>query len=120
MRGQSQVIRHLSALTPSDCGISSVSLYELYAGVERCRQPEQERRKVDLMVSPLHLVPFDSDAAIHSARIRWHLERQGLMIGPYDLMLAGQALSLEVVLVTHNTSEFQRVPDLLLEDWQMD
>jgi len=40
------------------------------------------------------------------------------IIGPYDLMLAGQALALGVPLVTHNTGEFTRVPGLMLEDWQ--
>jgi tRNA(fMet)-specific endonuclease VapC len=51
--------------------------------------------------------------------LRWLLEQQGKLIGPYDLMLAGQALSLGVTLVTHNTGEFQRVPGLKLEDWQI-
>jgi tRNA(fMet)-specific endonuclease VapC len=40
------------------------------------------------------------------------------MIGPYDLMLGGQALALDMILVTHNTKEFQRIPGLMLEDWQ--
>ena len=95
-----------------------VSLYEEYSGVERCRQPVVERHKVDHLVRPLHLLPFDEIAAAHTARIRWHLEQQGEVIGPYDLMLAGQALALGVPLVTHNTAEFKRVPGLMLEDWQ--
>ena len=48
------------------------------------------------------------------------MEKRGETIGPYDLMLAGQATALEVTLVTHNTREFQRVPGLLLDDWQND
>lgn len=95
-----------------------VTLYELYSGVERCRQPAKERQKVDLFVAPLHLLPFDQDAAAQAARVRWQLEQNGDVIGPYDLMLAGQALSLGLTLVTHNTGEFQRVVGLPLEDWQ--
>lgn len=78
-------------------------------------QPVTERQKVDPFASALHVLPVDRDAAEHTAR---HLERQGQMIGPYDLMLAGQALSLGVTLITHNTDEFQRVPGLALADWQ--
>jgi tRNA(fMet)-specific endonuclease VapC len=118
MRGHPKVREQLLARTPSDCGVSSVSLYELYAGVERCQQPVAERLKVDAFMRPLHRLPFDEAAAAHTARVRWHLERQGLRIGPYDLMLAGQALALDVVLVTHNLREFSRVPGLELEDWE--
>ena len=119
MSGNALVRRRLTALTPTDCGISTVTLYELYSGVERCRHPSAEKQKVQVFSATLHLLPFDEDAASHTARIRWHLEQQGKIIGPYDLMLAGQALSLSVPLVTHNTDEFQRVPGLLLEDWQI-
>lgn len=119
MRGNPQVLQRLEAVAPTDCGISTVTLYELYSGVERCRQPALERQKVEYFAAPLHLLPFDRDAAAHTAHIRWLLEQQGKPIGPYDLMLAGQALSLGVTLVTHNTGEFQRVPGLKLEDWQI-
>ena len=118
MRGNPQVMQKLEAVAPTDCGISTVTLYELFSGVERCRHPHTERRKVECFAAPLHLLPFDADAAAQTARIRWHLEKAGNLIGPYDLMLAGQALSLGVTLVTHNTGEFQRVPGLTLADWQ--
>jgi len=118
LRGRPQVCRRLSAMNPDDCGVSIVSVYELFSGVERCRHPEDERRKVETFLSPLNLLPFDYDAALQTARIRWHLEREGEIIGPYDLMLAGQALALGVTMVTHNAGEFERVPGLSLEDWQ--
>ena len=118
MRGNPEVVKNFLAHVPADCGISTVTLYELLSGVERCNQPDTERRKVEAFIGPLHIVPFDDDAAHHTARIRWHLEQRGEIIGPYDLMLAGQAISLEIALVTHNTREFRRVPGLLLEDWQ--
>ena len=117
-RGNALVRHRLAGVAPTDCGLSVVSLYELYAGVERCRHPVTERQKVDLFANALHVLPFDRDAAEHTVRTRWHLERQGQTIGPYDLMLAGQALSLGVNPITHNAGEFQRVPGLALADWQ--
>lgn len=118
MRGHPKVREYLLGKSPADCGVSAVSLYELFSGVERCRHPATERRKVEAFVQPLHLLPFDAGAAKEAARVRWRLEQQGEIIGPYDLMLAGQALSLDITLVTHNTREFQRVPLLKLVDWQ--
>lgn len=61
---------------------------------------------------------FDVHAAREAAVIRAQLEAQGQMIGPYDVLLAGQAKAAELRLVTHNTAEFERVQGLQLEDWQ--
>jgi tRNA(fMet)-specific endonuclease VapC len=118
MRGHARVRQRLQAVRPDDCGVSMVTVYELLSGVERCRHPESERAKVEAFLAPLHLLAFDFDSAAHTARIRWYLEQRRQIIGPYDLMLAGQALALNVTLVTHNTDEFRRVPGLVLEDWQ--
>jgi tRNA(fMet)-specific endonuclease VapC len=69
--------------------------------------------------SQLFILPFDASAAIESARIRAHLESQGQMIGPYDVLLAAQARSMGLTLVSANTGEFSRVPGLGLENWQI-
>ncbi len=55
-----------------------------------------------------------------TAEIRFQLEKNGTKIGPYDLQLCGQALALDLTLVTHNTREFQRVTGLRLEDWEIE
>ncbi len=119
MKGNPLVQGRWRGHVPSDCGISTVSLYELYSGIVRCRQPAEEQVKVDRLIQPMSLIPFDEEAAKRTADVRWLLQQTGQMIGPYDLMLAGQALALGMILVTHNTKEFQRVPGLMLEDWQV-
>lgn len=120
LRGNPKVIEHLQTLRPEDCGVSTITVFELLSGVERCRHPERERAKVEALLAPLHLLPFDGEAAIRAAEIRGHLERLGQIIGPYDLLLASQALALEVTFVTRNTKEFSRVAGLALEDWESD
>lgn len=117
LRGNRRVRERLQSENPDDCGISVVSVFELFAGVERCRRPQEERRKVEAFIAPLHVLPFDLDAALRASKIRWHLEKSGKPIGPYDLLLAAQALTLDVTLVTGNRSEFSRVSDLRLENW---
>jgi tRNA(fMet)-specific endonuclease VapC len=117
LRGNPRVRERLQAVQPDDCGVSTVSIFELLSGVERCRRPEGERTKVEALLAPLHLLPFDLAAAAQAARVRWHLEKAGTPIGPYDIQLAGQALALDVTLVTGNINEFARVSDLKLENW---
>lgn len=97
--------------------LSDVVLYELLYGAERSNDPPRVRREVEHFVARLAVLPFDSEAAAHTAEIRSALERQGCVIGPYDLMIAGHARSRGLVVVTGNLKEFDRVEGLRCEDW---
>lgn len=98
MRHQPTVVQRMSAVLPGDCAISTVTSYELHTGVEKCASPNKERAKVDLLLQTVHQLPFDDSAARQSARIRAFLESQGQPIGPYDILLAGHALALSLIL----------------------
>lgn len=63
------------------------------------------------------MLDYDADAAGHAADIRANLERRGLPIGPYDLLIAGYARSRGLVVITGNLGEFLRVEGLRAEDW---
>lgn len=119
MRGKPKVVEALAARRPEDCAVSMVSVYELFAGVFRCNDPDREGQKVSTFLQPFHLLPFDWDSALKTAGIRDQLEQGGKKIGPYDLQLSGQSLALGLTLVTHNTREFNRVPGLRIEDWEL-
>ena len=97
--------------------LSDVVLYELLDGAERSGDPPSIRREVEHFAGRLTVLPFDSDAAAHTAEIRGDLERRGCVIGPYDLMIAGHGRSRGLVVVTGNPAEFQRVQGLRCEDW---
>lgn len=118
MRGNSRVVSAISARSPEDCAISMVTVFELFAGVVRCHNPEREGEKVSNFLLPFHLLPYDWDSAMRTAEIRYQLEKAGCKIGPYDLQLAGQALALNLTIVTHNIREFQRVTGVRIEDWE--
>lgn len=118
MRSHPKVIQRMAAVPPGDCAISAITGYELYTGVEKCSDPAKEGAKVDLLLKTVQHLLFDFKAAEEAARIRALLESQGQPIGPYDVLLAGQALSGALILVTDNTKEFNRVPGLTLENWQ--
>ena len=112
------VIQRMSAHSPQEFAVSTVTSFELYTGVAKCAQPVKERTKVDRFLIAVEELPFDSSAAREAARLRALLESQGQMIGPYDILLAGQAVAADLVLVTNNVAEFRRVPGLRFEDWQ--
>ena len=98
-------------------GISTVTLGELVFGAEHSQQVERNLADIEAFVARLEVLPFDNKAAYHFGQIRAALYRAGRPIGPYDMMVAGQARASGLKLVTNNVKEFERVPGLLVEDW---
>lgn len=98
-------------------GISTVTLGELVFGAEHSQQVERNLADIEALVARLEVLPFDTGAAYHFGQIRAALYRAGKPIGPYDMMIAGQAIASGLTLVTNNVKEFKRVPGLMLEDW---
>jgi tRNA(fMet)-specific endonuclease VapC len=101
--------------------VSSVVVFELWYGVSRSgRQQENTERLRVFLSGNIDILPFeDRDAAI-AGDLRASLEASGMMIGPYDLLIAAQALRTGATLATANVSEFARVSGLLWEDWTID
>lgn len=112
-----QLTEKLLSLETSTLLISSVTVYELSYGAEKSRWSEQTKQKLALFLAPFTILPFTADDAINAGKIRSHLETQGKPIGPYDIQIAAQALTRNTTLITHNTGEFSRIPDIKLEDW---
>ncbi|WP_170304399.1 type II toxin-antitoxin system tRNA(fMet)-specific endonuclease VapC [Mariprofundus erugo] len=97
--------------------ISSVTFGELVYGAERSSQPERNLADIQGLVARLEIVPFDEHATEHFGQLRAELYNIGQPIGPYDMMIAGHARSMGLILVTNNEKEFARVPGLRLQNW---
>ena len=102
--------------TDSLC-ISTIVLTELLYGAAKSARPEANRSEVERFAERLEVLPFDPDAAGHSADIRARLDKRGQVIGGYDLLIAGHARSRGLVVVTENLREFRRVEGLRCENW---
>lgn len=97
--------------------LSTIVLTELLVGAFKSAQPERNRREVESFAARLDVLPFDAEAADHAAEIRATLEKEGRKIGGYDVLIAGQARSRGLTVVTANLREFRRVKGLLVENW---
>lgn len=100
---------------PSDIGLPAPVVFELYYGAYKSKQTVRNLELLDRMA--FETVPFDAGDARAAGAVRSQLEAAGRPIGPYDLLIAGQALARGLILVTANTREFQRVSGLDCEDW---
>ena len=97
--------------------ISSIVLYELLYGAAKSQRPDHNRREVEKFAERVQILDLDAEAAAHAGDIRAALERDGKVIGAYDLLIAGHARSRGLIVVTSNLGEFIRVDGLRSEDW---
>lgn len=98
--------------------IATVSLYELWHGVAKSKRVEANTLRLKMFLDgPVGVLEFGAEDARQAGEIRSSLERTGKPIGTYDLLIAGQALSRKLTLVTANAKEFGRVKGLIWEDW---
>jgi tRNA(fMet)-specific endonuclease VapC len=116
-KGKGNVAKRLLAIAPTEIALPSVALYELEVGRLKSRNPERRRREIEELSTFATILPFGPPEAAAAAQVRAELERTGLSIGPYDVLIAGTALSHRAILVTNNTAEFGRVRGLVAEDW---
>ena len=117
MKNRPQRIKRCFQQHHGQMGISTVTIGELVFGAEHSQQTEQNLADIEALAARIEVLPFDNQAAYHFGQIRAALYRKGQPIGPYDMMIAGQARAAGLKLVTNNVKEFERVPGLLLENW---
>jgi tRNA(fMet)-specific endonuclease VapC len=102
---------------PDEVSISTITIAELEYGVHRSKHIDQNRIALLEFLVPFMILDFDQSAAAVYGSVWASLERKGTPIGPMDLLLAAQALSQQLILVTNNVREFRRVAGLQIENW---
>jgi len=111
------VLERLMGLSVDDVAISAITLGELEYGVKRSVHCEQNQEALAAFISPLNVLPFDSEVASYYGDVRADLEQRELVVGALDLMIVAHAMCLNLILVTHQPGLFQDIPGLQLEDW---
>ena len=114
---EGRVVERLRDHSPDDLGVTIITVAELWFGAQKSARPAAARREMDGFLEPFEVLLFEREAAEAYARSRVALERMGRPIGERDLLIASIALARGLAVVTHNVSEFKRVPGLKTEDW---
>jgi predicted nucleic acid-binding protein len=111
------VKRMQHAFAAQDIAISAITRAEIRSGLEMMEELDKRRRRIDLLLNELPVLPWNTEAADQFGRINAHLRRNGTPIGDMDTLIAAHALAEKLTLVTHNTRHFEKVPGLKVEDW---
>ena len=110
-------VNHIRSKQPDEVSVSTFTIAELEYGVYRSKHADQNRIALLEFLVPFAILDFDHSAATVYGSLRATLERKGTTIGAMDLLLAAQAMSQQLILVTNNEREFRRVAGLQIENW---
>lgn len=116
-RSNDMLLQRLRTTQVGELCISVISKSELLFGVEISPRRQQDELALEAFLRHVEVLDFPDEAALYYASIRADLKKRGTMIGANDLFIAAHARSLSLTLVTNNTSELGRVPNLILENW---
>ena len=111
------VLKTLKTKSKKNIYVSSITIAELEYGVAKSQFPEKNKIALIEFLSIFNILPFDDIDAVEFGMIKTDLEKKVKIIGPMDLLIAGQAKSKKLILVTNNIKEFERVEGLKIENW---
>ena len=112
-----QVIQKFREIGVGNICISSITVSELQYGVCKSKHIKKNMKRLDEFLSPFEIISYDESASRYYGKIRSHLEKQGNVIGPLDMLIAAHALSENLTVITNNEKEFKRVNALKVENW---
>jgi tRNA(fMet)-specific endonuclease VapC len=113
---QGPIAIRISAMDKNDLFTSIIVAAEMRYGVAK-KKSNTLTSRVDLLLQTLYVAPLDMDADRYYGQIRMQLEQQGTIIGANDMLIAAHAFSLDAVLITDNTCEFERIKGLKIQNW---
>ncbi len=116
-RNSPSLLKRLQSINPIHLAMSMVTWAELQYGVQASNRVEENRAAVGLLGQHIKSLDWNHEAAMHYAHVRHALKTKSKLIGSNDLMIAAHALCLGATVVTNNTRDFKRVPQLSLENW---
>jgi tRNA(fMet)-specific endonuclease VapC len=116
-KGQGNVANRLLNTPPNNITIPAIVIFELEVGIGKSTSPTKRKKQLQELTSLVNIIPFGQSEAKCAAEIRIKLERQGSLIGPYEILIAASAMANNSILATHNVREFKKIENLKIEDW---
>ena len=116
-RKPAHVLHKFSSFSVGEIGIPAIVAAELLFGVQKSAYPERNQQALVNFLRPFEIINFNYQAALSYGVIRQQLQSVGRPVGALDMLIAAQALSLDVTLITNNVREFDRVQGLIVENW---
>lgn len=115
-RGKFNLIEKIELVGLRNCAISEITLAELVFGAENSDNPQKNQDVIDKFTSQITILPiFDSISKYGKEKAR--LRKAGIMISDFDLLIGCTAAENELIMVTENIKEFERISEIQIENW---
>lgn len=118
VKGQANILTRLTECSPELISISTITVMEIEYGLKlNLERARLINSIIETLLSKVNILPFQRRDAEVAGNLRAELKKLGTPIGPFDSLIAAQAISHGLILVTQNIKEFDRVSALMIEDW---
>jgi tRNA(fMet)-specific endonuclease VapC len=119
IKNESNTAEQIKNTSPTEIAVSTITVMEIQYGLALYpKRAEVIRPIIHDFLNAVYLLPFSEEDANQAAILRALLKQQGTPIGSYDILLAGAALCRQLIFVTSNTKEFNRIDGLKIENWR--
>jgi tRNA(fMet)-specific endonuclease VapC len=119
VKGEENTLKQFKSISPTDIFISSLTVMEVKYGLAvNPQRAIKIQPLIETIFNSITILPFASKEAEQAAQIRGILKLAGSPIGAYDVLIAATAVTHNYIVVTSNVREFQRVPNLQIENWR--
>ena len=116
LRGKYNVIEKLNEVGIDNCAISEITLAELVFGAEKSNNPKKNHKLIEKFIGQLSILPiFDAIQTYGKEKAR--LQSEGKMISDFDLLIGCTSIENDLIMVTENIKEFERIKGIKIENW---
>ena len=115
-RGKFNLISKFKAINLEDCAISEITLAELIFGAENSPNPKKNHKIIDDFSRQVKILPIFNSISIY-AKEKVRLRKNGTMISDFDLLIGSTAIANELIMITENVDEFNRISNIQIENW---
>ncbi len=115
-RGKYGIIEKIEFVKPENCAISEITVAELVYGAENSENPEKNHRLIEQLVDIITVLPI-YDSILTYGKEKSRLRKSGNLISDFDLLIGCTAVEKDLIMVTENTREFERISGIKIENW---
>lgn len=115
-RGKFNLIEKFQQINIEDCAISEITLAELTFGAENSPNPKKNYKIIDNFSEQVKILPIFNAIPIY-AKEKVRLRKKGIMISDFDLLIGSTAIANELIMITENVKEFERISKIEIENW---
>ena len=115
-RGKHNLMDKLNTIGVENCAIFEITLAELVFGAEKSNNPKKNHSIIEQFISQLSIMPI-LDAIPLYGKEKVRLQKLGIMISDFDLLIGCTSIENDMVMVTENVKEFERISNIKIENW---